>query len=61
MAGPNANIRLCDNGKGWCVEVPHESYGPMESETEARHYAQLMNRVSAARTQIACTDEVCWQ
>jgi hypothetical protein len=33
----------------------------MESEAEARAYALLLGLVHSARSQMACTDEVCWQ
>ena len=61
MATPRAIIQHCTNGKGWCVEAAQESCGPMETEAEANRYLQLLNRVSAARTQVACTEEICWQ
>ena len=56
MTNSTAIIRHCENGKGWCVEALHETYGPIESEAEASLYARLMDKVNVARTQIACTD-----
>lgn len=61
MANLIPNVRLCDNGKGWCIEAFYETYGPLESEDEANLYASLLNRVNAARTQFACTEDACWQ
>ncbi len=55
------SVRLCDSGKGWCVKACTETYGPLESEAEAIHYARLLSRVNAARTQFACTEAACWQ
>lgn len=55
------HVRLCDSGRGWCVENLFEVYGPLDSEDEANRYALLIRRVLAARTQIACTDDPCWQ
>ena len=61
MPNPTPNVRLCDEGRGWCVESLHEIYGPLETQDEARIYARLIHKVYAARTQIACTDDACWQ
>jgi len=59
MPNPAPNVRLCENGKDWYVESLHEIYGPLASQDEAKNYARLIHIVSAARTQIACTDDVC--
>lgn len=61
MPNPSPIVRLCENGGGWCVEALHETYGPLESKAEASRYAKLIHKVNAARTQIACTDDACWQ
>lgn len=61
MASLQPNVRRCEDGNSWCVEVDDETYGPLDSEDEAQRYAWLLNRVNAARTQFVCTEETCWQ
>ena len=61
MLHPIPNVRRCEQRKGWCVEDQNLTHGPLESEAEARAYALLLKLVNSARSQIACTDEVCWQ
>ena len=59
MVNPLPKVRFYDKRKGWYVEDLNETYGPMESEAEAKAYALLLKVVDSARTQIACTEDVC--
>ena len=40
-------------GDGWCVKTPVGLEGPLESADDATHYAALLNRVNAARSELA--------
>ena len=44
-------------GDGWCVKTPVGLEGPLESADDAANYAVLLNRVNAARSELACHDK----
>ena len=44
-------------GDGWCVKTSTGLEGPLESADDASHYAALLNRVDAARSELACPDK----
>ncbi|MDH5370444.1 MAG: hypothetical protein OEW99_10490 [Gammaproteobacteria bacterium] len=46
-------------GDGWCVKTSVGMEGPLESADDAANYAALLNRVSAARSELACQDNEC--
>ena len=46
-------------GDGWCVKTPSGLEGPLESADDATNYAVLLNRVNAARSELACQDNDC--
>lgn len=46
-------------GDGWCVETPSGMEGPIESQKDAAVYLSLLNRVDAARTEMACLETEC--
>jgi len=43
-------------GEGWCIETPAGMEGPMDSRQDAAVYLSLLNRVNAARNELACLD-----
>lgn len=43
-------------GEGWCIETPAGMEGPMDSRQDAAIYLNLLNRVNAARNEVACED-----
>ena len=43
-------------GDCWCVKTPVGLEGPLESADDAANYAVLLNRVNAARYELACQD-----
>jgi len=43
-------------GEGWCIETPAGVEGPMDSRQDASIYLSLLNRVDAARNELACLD-----
>ena len=45
--------------QGWYVETPSGTHGPMQSKQEANDMVVLLSRVSAAGSEIACTDQEC--
>lgn len=47
-------------GDGWCVQTPAGLEGPLETQADASRYLALLNRVNAARTEVACTDSECF-
>jgi hypothetical protein len=46
-------------GDGWCVKTPVGIEGPLESADDAVNYAALLNRVTAARSELVCPDSDC--
>ena len=46
-------------GDGWCVQTPIGLEGPLESADDAANYAILLNRVTAARSELVCQDRDC--
>ena len=46
-------------GDGWCVKTPVGLEGPLESADDAANYAVLLNRVNAARTELAFEEKDC--
>lgn len=43
-------------GDGWCIETPAGMEGPMDSQQDAAVYLSLLNRVTAARNEMACQE-----
>ncbi len=43
-------------GDGWCVKTPVGMEGPLESADDATHYAMLLNRVKAARSELVAQE-----
>lgn len=43
-------------GEGWCIETPAGMEGPMDSRQDAATYLSLLNRVDAARNELACLE-----
>ena len=43
-------------GDGWCVKTAMGIEGPLESADDATNYAVLLNRVTAARSELACKE-----
>jgi len=43
-------------GEGWCIETPAGMEGPMDSQQDAAFYLSLLNRVDAARNEMACLE-----
>ena len=46
-------------GDGWCIETPAGMEGPVESQQDAAFYLSLLNRVDAARNEMACLEMEC--
>lgn len=46
-------------GDGWCVKTAVGLEGPLDSAVDATNYAVLLNRVNAARSELACQDSDC--
>ena len=46
-------------GDGWCVKTPRGLEGPLESANDAANYAILLNRVTAARSELVCQESDC--
>lgn len=46
-------------GEGWCVETPGGMEGPLKSADDALNYVALLNRVSAARSELVCQETDC--
>ena len=46
-------------GEGWCVKTPVGIEGPLDTPADAVDYVVLLNRVSAARSELACQDTEC--
>ena len=46
-------------GDGWCVKTAIGLEGPLESADDAANYAKLLNRVTAARSELVCQDSDC--
>jgi len=44
-------------GDGWCVKTHRGLEGPLESAYDAANYAILLNRVTAARSELVCQDK----
>jgi hypothetical protein len=46
-------------GDGWCVKTSAGVAGPLESADDAANYAVLLNRVTAARSELVCQESDC--
>lgn len=46
-------------GDGWCVKTPIGIEGPLESANDAANYVVLLNRVTAARSELVCQESDC--
>ena len=55
----NENTKVQPCGDGWCVKTPVGLEGPLDSVDDASHYAALLNRVNAARTEMVCQETDC--
>ncbi|MDH5179133.1 MAG: hypothetical protein OEZ39_03210 [Gammaproteobacteria bacterium] len=49
-----SEAQLLESGNGWYIETNDGSQGPMETQSEASDYLNLLNVVSAARAGTAC-------
>ena len=56
----NDALQIVRTGQGWFVDTPTGRVGPMESQTEANAYLSLMRTVYAAGSEIACTEQECF-
>lgn len=52
-------IQVVQSGQSWFVITAEGRFGPMDSEQEARNYANLLQLAAAAGNEIACTDAEC--
>lgn len=57
MTSEQTLIQPC--GDGWCVKTPAGMEGPLESQKDAAKYLSLLQRVNAARSELACQDLDC--
>ncbi len=47
------------SNRGWYVETPSGTLGPMQTKQEAKEMLVLLSRVSAAGSEAACTEQEC--
>ena len=52
-------IEIIQTGDSWFVLTPEGRFGPMDTQQEALHYAELLQLASAAGSETACTDAEC--
>jgi len=52
----NETPMMIQCGDGWCIETPAGMEGPVESQKDAAVYLSLLNRVDAARNELACLE-----
>ncbi len=52
----NETPMMIQCGDGWCIETPAGMEGPVESPKDAVIYLSLLNRVDAARCEMACLE-----
>ena len=52
--------KIIHTGQGWFVETSEGRIGPMDSKSEAQSYLMLLKTASAAGSEIACTDQECF-
>ncbi|MDH5180761.1 MAG: hypothetical protein OEZ39_02180 [Gammaproteobacteria bacterium] len=45
---------------GWFVELGGQIAGPLDTATDARDYVSLLEKIQAARTEVACLDAECF-
>lgn len=51
-----SEAQLQESGSDWYIETTEGAQGPMDSQTEAANYINLLNAVNAARAGIASSE-----